>query len=80
MISARPRRLHVLRGHRYQTQLVTCPGAPGEGGAWDPRQPQLVVNGSGRGQSGPAEHGRPCAAGPYPLQSLILESDRYTQT
>ena len=49
---ARSGRLRVLRGPHYRIQLVTYPRRPWEGGAWDPRQPQLVVNGSGRDDLG----------------------------
>ena len=63
----------MLRGHRYQTQLVTYPRRPREGGAWDPRQPQLVVNGSGRDDLG-RRHGGHVLQGLI-LCSLILEGD-----
>lgn len=57
-------------------QPVTHPRRPWEGGAWNPRQPQLVVNGSGRDDLG-GRHGGHVLKGLI-LCSLILEGDSDT--
>lgn len=57
---------------------MTYPRRPWEGGAWNPGQPQLVVDGGGRDDLC-GRHGGHVLQGLI-LGSLILEGDRDTQT